>query len=181
MRLITFTALSTALIGCATSTPGSAPVTAGAGAIDSMAAASTITETVVAGPPTVLDHSGLGPVRIGASFAEVEATGLIGGRTSPQSHPCAYYDLKAPLRGSVVFDQDRTVSSVIVISGPGTTEGVGPADAPSRVPEVYPSAVPNEYGYLVPLDTGNTYGFYSIDGSVITTVDLRGAGQTCHE
>ncbi|GAA1293472.1 hypothetical protein [Saccharothrix xinjiangensis] len=180
MRLITTAALVAALTGCTANTAApEQPPTAGAD-VDGVVAVSTVTETVLADPPTALDHGGFGPIRIGSTFAEVEATGLIGRRSSPDAQPCAYHDFTMPLRGSVVFDRDRRVSSIIISRGPGTVEGVGNGDLPSRVPEVYPSAVRNEFGYLVPLDTSNTYGFYSIDGTVITTVDLRRAGQTCH-
>ncbi|WP_367132813.1 hypothetical protein [Saccharothrix sp. HUAS TT1] len=171
MRFTTLTALLATLTGCVATAP---PITA-----DEVAAVSTVTETVVAGPPTELDHGGFGPIRIGSSFAEVEATGLIGGRTNPVDHPCAYHDFTMPLRGSVVFDQDREVSSIIVLNT-DTTEGVGVGEPLPRVPEVYPSAARNEYGYLVALDSGNSYGFYSIDSTAITSVDLRRAGQPCH-
>ncbi|GAA3460419.1 hypothetical protein GCM10018963_24320 [Saccharothrix longispora] len=192
-RTTTLAALLVTAIACApgTSTSAStsgtdatpAATTSGSatGIATGVTAASTVTETVVAGTPTVLDHEGLGPIRLGDTFAEVEATGLIGGRSSPATHPCAYHDFALPLRGSVVFDRSRTAVSIIVTRGPGTPEGLRNGDEPARVPELYPSAVANEYGHKVALDTGNEYSAYSIDGTVITSLSLSRIGQTCHE
>ncbi|MDQ2583154.1 hypothetical protein CKY47_03955 [Saccharothrix yanglingensis] len=196
-RTTTLAALLVTAIACAPGTSTSASASAPTSGTDAapaatttgsatgiatgVTAASTVTETVVAGAPTVLDHGGLGPIRLGDTFAEVEATGLIGGRSSPATRPCAYHDFVLPLRGSVVFDQSRTAVSIIITRGPGTPEGLRNGDEPARVPELYPSAVANEYGHKVALDTGNEYSAYSIDGTVITSLGLSRIGQTCHE
>ncbi|WP_199444396.1 hypothetical protein [Umezawaea beigongshangensis] len=153
MRLIALTALLAALSGY--------PTTSAAAAPPERAAFAAVEQ------PTVLDHAGLGPIRIGTTFTEARATGLIGAPHSSTPGPCAFYGLNLPLRGAVVFDQSDKAVSIIITRGPGTTEGLSNGHEPSRVPEFYPSAVPDAHGYKIALDTGNEYSAYSVDGTVI--------------
>ncbi|MFT7837802.1 hypothetical protein Q5530_16835 [Saccharothrix sp. BKS2] len=177
MRLIALTALLAALGGSAATSSGATPAER---AVAGPAVATPVARTTAVEPPTALDHAGLGPIRIGATFAEVQATGLISDRKDPGTGACAFHGLELPLRGSVVFDESRKAVSVIITRGPATTEGLGNGHEPSRVPELYPSAVPNAHGYKIALDTGNEYSAYSIDGTVITSLSLSRIGQTCH-
>ena len=142
-----------------------------------------------AGPTDfVLGPDGLGPLRLGMSRDQAEATGLVPPFWNENpSGPCAWRSqlVGSPADAGIVLDSETLgIATIDAYAGVRTPEGIGLGSSRAEVESAYPNVYVNEHyqrgSALVP---GNDAAMYRIAfrDSVVVELTLQFLDQDCYE
>lgn len=127
----------------------------------------------------VLGPDGYGALKIGMSFDDALATGLLVTSAKPPVG-CGTYDL-AEGTGAVdsVRISEKAGVNQIWATGASTPEGIGVGSTEEAVKKTYPSAAQNQYGqYVVPSAPGVTYDL-AVHTGTVNQFHLTSENQDC--
>jgi hypothetical protein len=185
-------ALGVALVAC-TTPPQAAPIqpagptttttttTAPVATAPTTTASATPEAIAVADTTPLLDHGGLGAIRLGMTQAELEATGLVGDEiTEGQSGECSLYRFKS-LEGGVFVEREtgRGVVSIIVEDDVRTPEGIRTGSTLKDAQAVFPGYVERVNWDAADLGGDVWYGF--LGHPVVKGVLLYNHPRLCHD
>ncbi|QWF80280.1 hypothetical protein [Amycolatopsis sp. CA-230715] len=127
----------------------------------------------------VLGPDGYGALKIGMSFDDAVAAGLLA-KTAKPPVGCGTYDLA---EGAAAVDNVRISEKAgvnqIWASGAATPEGIGVGSTEEAVKKAYPSAALNQYGqYVVPSAPGATYEL-AVHTGTVNQFHLTSENQDC--
>ena len=136
----------------------------------------------------VLGPDGLGPLKLGMTRSEAEATGMVAAfRNEPNSATCLWRSQLsgAPAgAGTVFYSETLGVATIDAYAGVTTPEGIGIGSSLAAVAQAYPGWQPNERlgrGHVaVPGNSQAVYRLAYADGKV-TELTLQYAHQDCYE
>lgn len=138
----------------------------------------TVSQTVVVDDTPVLDASGIGRVRLGMTWAELQATGEVGGPAGGPEFSCVVHALKTA-RGWVGVEGGVAVD-LRVEAGARTTEGLRIGDSRARMHELYPGVEQDPHGFDQSLDAGARYRFFFVNaGDTLTGIGLSRPDRSC--
>lgn len=167
MKPVVLIAAVLLLTGCEAVTPGTVPPTT-----SSTGSTGQVDDT------PVLDHRGIGAVRLGMSFGGLQAAGEVGGEAGGPEFSCPVYALKA-VRGWVGVE-DGIVVDIRVEAGARTPEGLRVGDSRARMREVYPDVEQTPHGFVLELDEEARYQFFFADaGDTLTSIGLTQLNRGC--
>jgi len=136
----------------------------------------------------VLGPDGLGPLTLGMTRSEAEATGLVEPfLNEPNSDQCLWRSrlIGAPAgTGTVLYSNNFGVATVDAYEGVRTPEGIAIGSSLDAVAQAYPNWQPSDHirrGYVpVPGNSQLVYRIAYADGKV-TQLTLQYAHQDCYE
>jgi hypothetical protein len=127
-------------------------------------------------PEPVLGPSGYGSLRLGMSFDDAKATGLLSGAgTAPES--CGRYSLRegaAAVAAVTISAADGIVS--FQATGAHTPEQIQVGSTADQVAAAYPDLTRKTGAYTVPTGTGGRYVFTVDDQNKVDRLLLVGHG-----
>jgi hypothetical protein len=127
----------------------------------------------------VLGPDGYGKLKLGMSFQEAAATGLLAGAGTPPSG-CTVYRLSEGT--SVISSVSISPTKGIVrftAGGAHTPQGIKAGATLAQVRAAYPDLAKGSPGYTAPTGAGGSYVFLVDERDVVTTVELEGVAVTC--
>jgi hypothetical protein len=186
-------ALGVALVAC-TTPPQAAPTQPTTGSTTTTATSTTTAPTTTTGaatpeaiavdaadPTPLLDHGGLGAIRLGMTQAELEATGLVVRDDAPgEGATCALYHFKS-LEGGVYVEREtgRGVVSIIVDDDVRTPEGIRTGSTLKEAQAAFPGYVERVNWDAADLGGDVWYGF--LGHPVVKGVLLYNHPRLCHD
>lgn len=132
---------------------------------------------------SVLAPSGYGQLRLGMSFDQARATGMLAasGSQAPEPGSCGRYRLtegSAAIKQVVVSGDPAHGVVRIRSAGARTPEGIGAGSSKTELEGAYPGIQRTSATYSVSTGAGSTYVFY-VDDDKVTEVQLVSSDPGC--